>query len=160
MRPVVLLACGEPMRGDDALAFAVLDALPANTLAMADVRRVRQLMPEDLHDFVGPVIVLDAVDGPTPGTLVDIPLSTLRQAYDEGLNPASSHALPLPITLGIVERLAGGLPEGRFIGVAASDYSLGAALSPAVTDAVADCAARVNHWVRALAHPSRPRACA
>jgi hydrogenase maturation protease len=148
------------MRGDDALALAVLDALPATTLAMAEVRRVRQLMPDDMHDVDGPLIVLDAVEGPPPGTVVDIPLSALLQAHEEGLNPASSHALPLPITLGIVERLAGSLPDGRFVGVAASGYTLGAPLSLAVADAVADCAARVNHWVRALAHPSRPRACA
>jgi hydrogenase maturation protease len=155
MRKVVLLACGEPMRGDDALAVAVLDALPATTRAMVEVRPVGQLMPDDLHDVDGAVIVLDAVDGPAPGTVVDLPLSALTDAYDRGVTPASSHALPLPVTLGIVGRLPGGLPEGRFVGVAAADYTLGAPLSTAVRDAVPACAARVNHWVRALVHETR-----
>jgi hydrogenase maturation protease len=156
MRTVVLLACGEPMRGDDALALAVLDALPATTRSLAEIRPIGQLMPDDLHGIDGAVIVLDAVDGPPPGTLVDLPLSALTEAYERGLTPASSHALPLPVTLGIVGRLAGGLPDGRFLGVAASDYTLGAPLSAAVRDAVPACAARVNHWVRALVHETRP----
>ena len=156
MRKVVLLACGEPMRGDDALALAVIDALPATTLSMVEVRPIGQLMPDDLQGLEGAVIVLDAVDGPPPGTLVDLPLSSLTDAYDRGLTPASSHALPLPVTLGIVSRLPGGLPKGRFIGVAASDYSLGAPLSPTVREAVPACAARVNHWTRALVPGTRP----
>jgi hydrogenase maturation protease len=155
VRKVILLACGEPMRGDDALALAVLDELPATTRSMVEIRPIGQLMPDDLHDVGGPVIVLDAVDGPPPGTLVDLPLAALSEAYEHGLSPASSHALPLSVTLGIVGRLPGGLPDGRFVGVAASDYTLGAPLSPVVRAAVPACAARVNHWVRALAHESR-----
>ncbi len=156
MRNVVLLACGEPMRGDDALALAVLDALPPATRGMVEVRNVGQLMPDDLHGLNGAVIILDAVDGPPPGTVVDLPLSALADAHDHGVTPASSHALPLPVTLGIVGQLPGGLPEGRFIGVAGSAYTLGAPLSAIVRDAVPACAARVNHWVRALVHESRP----
>lgn len=156
MRHVVLLACGEPMRGDDALALAVLDALPATTRAMVEIRPVGQLMPDDLHGIDGAVIVLDAVEGPPAGTVIDLPLSALSEAYDRGISPASSHALPLPVTLGIVERLPGGMPDGRFLGVAAADYTLGAPLSPSVQEAVPDCAARVNHWVRALVHEAKP----
>jgi hydrogenase maturation protease len=156
MRHVVLLACGEPMRGDDALALAVLDALPATTKAMVEIRPVGQLMPDDLHGINGAVIVLDAVEGPPAGTVIDLPLSALSEAYDRGISPASSHALPLPVTLGIVERLPGGMPDGRFLGVAAADYTLGAPLSPSVQEAVPDCAARVNHWVRALVHETKP----
>ena len=156
MRHVVLLACGEPMRGDDALALAVLDALPATTRAMVEIRPVGQLMPDDLHGIDGAVIVLDAVEGPPAGTVLDLPLSALSEAYDRGISPASSHALPLPVTLGIVERLPGGMPDGRFLGVAAADYTLGAPLSPSVQEAVPDCAARVNHCVRALVHEAKP----
>jgi hydrogenase maturation protease len=156
MRHVVLLACAEPMRGDDALALAVLDALPATTRAMVEIRPVGQLMPDDLHGIDGAVIVLDAVEGPPAGTVIDLPLSALSEAYDRGISPASSHALPLPVTLGIVERLPGGMPDGRFLGVAAADYTLGAPLSPSVQEAVPDCAARVNHWVRALVHEAKP----
>lgn len=158
---VTLLVCGEPMRGDDALALAVLDALPATVRAMADVSHVGQLMPDDLHPHASPVIVLDAVAGPAPGTLVDLPLDRLAAASAGGdFNPASSHALPLLITLGIVEHLPGGLPDGRFVGIGGSDYTLGAGLSPAVRDAIAPCAARVSEWLRVLANQEGSAACA
>ena len=161
MPPVTLLVCGEPMRGDDALALAVLDALPPTARALADVRHVGQLMPDDLHPHASPVIVLDAVAGPAPGTLVDVPLDRLAASSARGaFTPASSHALPLPITLGIVERLAGGLPDGRFVGIGAADYTLGAGLSPAVRNAIAPCAARLSAWLTLLAGQEGPAACA
>lgn len=161
MPSVTLLVCGEPMRGDDALALAVLDALPPTARAKADVRHVGQLMPDDLHPHARPVIVLDAVAGPAPGTLVDLPLDGLAAASARGdFNPASSHALPLTITLGIVERLSGGLPDGRFVGIGGSDYTLGTGLSPAVRDAIAPCAARVSEWLTVLANQEGSATCA
>jgi hydrogenase maturation protease len=161
MPPVTLLVCGEPMRGDDALALAVLEALPPTARARADVRHVRQLMPDDLHPHASPVIVLDAVAGPAPGTLVDVPLKGLAAASAGGdFHPASSHALPLPVTLGIVEQLSGGLPNGRFVGIGGADYTLGAGLSPAVRHAIAPCAARVSEWLTVLADQERTIACA
>jgi hydrogenase maturation protease len=117
-------------------------------------------MPEDLLDVGGPVIVVDAVHGLEPGTIVDLPLTELPELFASGVSPGSSHALPLPMILGIVERLAGGLPEGRFIGVAGADFALGAGLSAQVLDAIEPCAARLNHWVRALAHERRAPQCA
>jgi hydrogenase maturation protease len=160
MRRVTLLLCGEPMRGDDAVAAAVIAALPAGTLGMVDVRHVGQLMPDDLMSTDGPVILVDAVEGLTPGEVVDLPLASLAAAHAAGISPGSSHALPLPITLGIVERLRGGLPEGRFVGVAGAAYGIGAPLSGAVREAVPACAARLSHWIRVLAHGSRSPVCA
>ena len=59
------------------------------------------------------------------------------------------------LTLGVVERLAGKLPEGRFLGVGAASYAIGAPLSPPVRDAVAACSERLGAWIRALAGDSR-----
>lgn len=161
IRRVTLLACGEPMRGDDAVADAVIAALPATTMGLVEVRHPGHLMPDDLLATRGPVILVDAVEGPAAGEVVDLPLASLMAAHAAGINPASSHALPLPVTLGIVERLrGGGLPEGRFVGVAGAGYGIGAPLSGAVRDAVPACAARLNHWIRVLAHASRSAACA
>jgi hydrogenase maturation protease len=154
MQRVTLLICGEAMRGDDGVADVVLAALPASTRALVDVRSVGQLMADDLLDCGGPLIMVDAVDGPPPGEIVDLPLTALLEA-DSGVNPGSSHALPLPITLAVARQLRGGLPEGRFVGVAAASYDIGAALSPVVREAVPACAASLNHWVRVLAHEPR-----
>jgi hydrogenase maturation protease len=161
MRRVTLLVCGEPMRGDDALALSVLDAIPPAARELADVRYVGQLMPDDLDTEACPVIVLDAVDGPRPGTIVDLPFDRLAAASaGGGFSPASSHALPLPITLGIVERLSGRLPDGRFVGIGGADYALGVGLSPAVRDAIRPCAQRVGEWVSLLAQEPEILPCA
>jgi hydrogenase maturation protease len=162
MGRVVLLVCGEPMRGDDGVGQAVLDALPPATRSLTDVREVGQLMPDDFHDLGdASIVLLDAVDGIAPGELVDLPLSSLGDACARGLSPASSHALPIPLTLGVVERLAGRLPEGRFLGVGAASYAIGAPLSPPVQEAVAACSAHLGEWIRVLGgQPARAEPCA
>jgi hydrogenase maturation protease len=162
MGRVVLLVCGEPMRGDDGVGQAILGALPPTTRSLIDVREVGQLMPDDLCDLGdAPVVLLDAVDGIAPGQLVDLPLSRLGDACARGLSPASSHALPIPLTLGVVERLAGRLPAGRFLGVGAASYAIGAPLSPPVQEAVAACTAQLGEWIRVLGRePARAETCA
>ena len=160
MRRVTVLVCGEPMRGDDAVAAAVLGRLRPTTLALLRVEQVGQLTPDHLLAVRGPVILLDAVDGPPAGEIIDLPLASLLSADATGVRPASSHGVPMPMAIGIADRLGGGLPEGRFIGVAGAQYGLGARLSDAVTDAVPLCAERVDHWARVLAHGTRQPTCA
>ena len=160
VRRVTVLVCGEPLRGDDAVADALVHALPASTLGLGEVCHVGGLMPDDLIAAGSPVIVVDAVRGLPAGTVVDLPLSALAELAAAGVSPASTHALPLTTVLGIVERLAGTLPEGRFIGVAGDDFALGDPLSDDVRDAVEPCAARLGHWMRTLAHATGAGACA
>lgn len=160
MSRVLLLVCGEPLRGDDSVGPAVADALPASMRDLAEVRHVGQLMPDDLQGLSVPVIVLDAVEGVEAGILVDLPLGDLTAAAAAGLAPASSHALPLPLTLGVVERLDGRLPGGRFLGVGAASFEVGAPLSPPVQAAVEACTARLTEWIRVLAGSGSAVRCA
>jgi hypothetical protein len=92
--------------------------------------------------------------------VVERPLHELGDLFDAGVAPSSSHALPLPMVLKIVEGLAGGLPDGRFIGVAGEDFGLGTGLSDRVAAVVEPAAAVLNHWIRVLAHHRRAAACA
>jgi hydrogenase maturation protease len=160
MRPVTVLVCGEPMRGDDGVASAVLQHLPSTTEALIRIEPVGLLTPDHLLAAEGPVILLDAVNGPPAGEIVDMPFGALKAASDAGINPASSHGLPLPASIEIVERLAGAPLEGRFIGVAGAEYRLGAPLSPTVRDAVPRCAERLTYWAHVLAHQTRTPTCA
>jgi hydrogenase maturation protease len=160
MRRVTLLVCGEPMRGDDAVADRIVGQLPATTRALAEVCHVGALMPDDLIGAGSPVIVVDAVHGLPAGSVIDLPIEALGELVEAGVAPGSTHALPLPMVLGLVEQLAGGLPEGRFVGVAGAAYGLGAPLSQDVVDALAPAAARLGHWIRVLAHARRLPACA
>jgi hydrogenase maturation protease len=160
MRRVTVLVCGEPLRGDDAVAEALVRALPAATLRLGEICHVGGLMPDDLLAAGSPVIVVDAVRGLPAGTVVDLPLEGVAELAAMGVTSASTHALPMPTVLGLVRQLAGRLPEGRFIGVAGGDFGLGDPLSDEVREAVEPCAARLGHWVRALAHDGRSGACA
>ena len=160
MAQVVLLVCGEPMRGDDSVGAAVAEALPASIRSLADVRHVGQLMPDDLHGLSAPVIVVDAVEGVEPGAMVDLSFDGVIDAASSGLTPASSHALPIPLTLGVVERLGGRLPEGRFLGVGAASYEVGAPMSAPVAAAVGPCSARLAEWIQVLAASAGADSCA
>jgi hydrogenase maturation protease len=151
MRTVTILVCGEPLRGDDGVAIAVADGLARSTRSGLEIRRVGSLMPDDVVDVEGPVLVLDAVAGPEPGTFVDLPLAAV--AADSTLAPParSSHALSVPATLGIAARLRdGGLPPGRFLGVAVGRVGIGDELSQEVAAAVPRVVRRAGAWVRAL----------
>lgn len=159
MRTIRLLVCGEPMRGDDAVAAAILDRLPLTTRHLVTIWHVTAPMPDDLIDAPGPVIILDAVNGPAPGEVIDLPLAALL-APDRATSAASSHALPLPAVLQIVERIRGDLPEGRFIGVAGAQFALGAPLSASVRMSIPAATARLGHWIRVLAHAHAVPSCA
>ena len=160
MRRVTLLVCGEVMRGDDAVAERIVALLPATTLSLADVCHVGALMPDDLIGAGAPVIIVAAVHGLPAGSVIDLPIDALTELVEAGVAPGSTHALPLPMVLGLVEQLAGRLPEGRFIGVAGAGYGLGSPLSKPVVDAIGPAAARLGHWIRVLAHARRLPACA
>jgi hypothetical protein len=84
VRRVTLLVCGDPMRGDDAVAGAILGALPATSRHLADIRDVSGLMPDDLLGAEGPLIILDAVHGPPAGTVVDLPKKGLHSLVVAG----------------------------------------------------------------------------
>lgn len=160
MSRVTLLACGEPLRGDDGVARAIVRRLPAATRPLAEVREVGGLMPDDILDAGAPLIVIDAVHGPPPGTLIDLPLAQLAGVADAGPTPSSSHVLPIGTVLGIVERLGGDLSESRFIGVAAADFAMGASLSRPVRRAVEVAAVRCAYWIEILAGRPEVPACA
>jgi hydrogenase maturation protease len=154
LRRVTVLVCGEPMRGDDGLAERIVAALPAATRHMIDARTVGGLMPDDLA-VDGPVILVDAIHGVPPGAVVDLPLGDLAALFESGAAPGSSHVLPMPAVLALAQRLGGGLPDGRFIGIGAARFTLGAPISAAVRRAIPPAAARLNHWIRAFVHPRR-----
>ena len=101
-------------------------------------------MPDDLLDATGPVIIVDAVRGPTPGEVVDLPLTALLEP-DQATAAASTHALPLPSVLRLVTEMRGALPEGRFIGIAGARFALGAPLSASVRMAIPAATARLGH---------------
>jgi len=161
--PTVVLVCGERLRGDDAVAFDAVAALPAGTRAAATIVEAGALdvaalvgLPEDAN-----VVVVDAVAGVAAGELVAIPLADLARSSprDAPGAPAarSTHALPIPATLAIAAALRGRAVEGTFLGVGIAQCVPGAPLSPRVAAAVPALAQalaqRIGTPVEATARP-------
>jgi hydrogenase maturation protease len=154
MARVTLLVCGEAMRGDDALALRAVAALPAEVSALAEIREIGQLSPDELLDAPAPVIVVDAVSGPPPGELVDMALGDVARMGDGAPHAASTHALPLATAIGLSIRLRGSAPEGRFLGMAGAEYGIDLPLSPVVADALPRLTDAIARWIRDLSRPA------
>jgi hydrogenase maturation protease len=134
--PVVVFACGEPLRGDDGLGPEAVRGLDASTRNRAVIRAVACLGPEELVEL-GPnsyVIIVDAVVGVPPGRLVRLDLTVLDGAAG-GVAPTSTHQLPLPDVIGLAE-LLGWRPRGVFLGLGAASVEPGAQLSRSVAAAL------------------------
>lgn len=137
----VVIACGQRMRGDDGVAFELVGALDASARRLAmiieagslDVAQLLELPPE------ARCIVVDAVAGVAPGTLVEIDLARLAGAGCDQAHAqlrCSSHAQPIPQTLALARLLRGRAIEGTLLGVGIAQCRAGAALSPAVAASV------------------------
>jgi hydrogenase maturation protease len=146
-----ILACGDASRGDDGVAFVAVGRLGRDGAHGARVRRVGQLLPDDLVTALaeGPCVVVDAVHGIRPGDVVQMPLR--RVAATGGPLPASSHALPIEIVIGLAEALGAVIDDGTFIGIGGEAFTLGPGLSPAAAYGATAGAAAIERLVRSEA---------
>jgi hydrogenase maturation protease len=131
-RPVRLLVCGNPHRGDDGASLmavaGLLARLPPRLLALLDVRHCEQLDIEDLVDVPGSTVcvVVDTVLGIDPGEIVAMPLAELPDA-DAAAAPVarSTHVLPLGQVVAIAGILRDAPIEGRFVGIGGGSFEFG-----------------------------------
>jgi hydrogenase maturation protease len=134
-RPVIVLVCGEPRRGDDAAAFAAtsaaVDLLSAGIRGVADIRPVGALDVDDIAS-VGEgaaCLIVDAAVGPDPGAIVLGSLASLARSGGDGPAPRSTHAMPADQVLGLAAIVRPGLPPGSFVGIGGASFGLGEGLS-------------------------------
>jgi hydrogenase maturation protease len=130
---IPLLVCGEPARGDDAVALAAVAALPAIARDRVEVVPCGQLEVDHLLDVPAgmPCIVVDAAVGVAPGEVVVLSLADVGARRDGGA-PRSSHTLRPDQAIALAATLRGAPPAGVFVGIGGADFTLGADLSPAV----------------------------
>jgi hydrogenase maturation protease len=156
---IIVLACGDELRGDDGVALAAVGALPPAVLAHAEVRIVGAVAVEDLVALpVGSrVVIVDAVAGPAPGQLVELELAALHGRASDlaapgvpAVSPTSSHQLPLPEVVALAGLLRDAPLEGRFVGVGIGSVAFGSGLSEPVAAAVPALTEAVARIVRAL----------
>jgi len=125
--PVLVLAVGNPSRGDDAIGPILAQRLEALGLSHIEVITDFQLQVEHALDLEGRqrVIFIDAGTGtPSPFELRRV------QAMADFLH--TSHALLPEAVLATYERVTGGVsPETWLLCVRGETFELGEALSPA-----------------------------
>lgn len=143
-----ILVCGDASRGDDGAAIAAVARMSRGDPPGTRVRRVGQLEPDDLVRAVsggGRCIVVDAVRGIDPGRIIEVPLQAL--AAHDGPQPASSHALPLEIVIGLAEALGAEMDHAVFVGIGGRCFELGTGLSPIVERALDAAAAAIDRRI-------------
>jgi hydrogenase maturation protease len=145
----VVYVCGQPFRGDDAVGFAILDAIEPQTRNAATIVERGSL---DVADLIAlPVdarcIVVDAVAGIEPGALIELDLrdlaATEADASELRAATGSTHALSIPQTLRLARTLRGTPIAGTFIGVGIAQCVPGTRLSQHVAAAVPSAARSV-----------------
>lgn len=125
--PLLVLAVGNPSRGDDALGPALAERLEAAALPGVEVITDFQLQVEHALDLVGrrTVIFVDA-GSETPAPFEWRPVTAAADFLH------TSHALSPEAVLQTYERVEGGqAPDAWVLCVRGESYELGAALSAA-----------------------------
>ena len=132
--PVVILACGNPSRGDDALGPLLLDRLQdwLDAEGLADGFELIgdfQLNIEHALDLAGRRLALFIDAGhATPAPFV------FREAVAAEMAGHSTHALPPEAVLAVLPRIAGETPPPAFVlCVRGEHFELGEGLSDAAT---------------------------
>jgi hydrogenase maturation protease len=135
MTHATVFVCGDRHRRDDAAALRAADLLGQVVPEDVELRRVGQLGPDDLvaASSAGRCLVIDAVRGITPGTVIAMPLVELESG---GPTSASSHALPLPTVIALADALGGDMSRGTFLGIGGEEFELGEGLTPRVEEAL------------------------
>ncbi len=110
---IIVLACGDELRGDDGVALAAVGALPPEVLARAEVRMVGAVAVEDLVALPAGsrVVIVDAVAGPVPGQLVEFELAALPGRAPDPVAPDAGASATRAPDLATPDSGASGAPD-------------------------------------------------
>ena len=137
---VLVLAVGNPLRGDDGAGPAAVEDLP---LPGCEVVVAHQLLPEhaELVARARLAVFVDARDGGAPGEVSEEPVTA------GGAQPLSHHLSPGHL-LALARALGGRAPPAIALSVAGADFSLGERLSPEVKAALPALRQRIARAAR------------
>jgi hydrogenase maturation protease len=168
---VRLIVLGAADRGDDALGPLAVAELPPHIWSLIDVRLCASLDLIDLVDVAdgGACLIVDAARGMPPGSVRFIPFERfLRRRANDLPDPRSSHELPVPELVRLVNVIRKGLPRGGFLVAGGSRFGLGELPSREVALAIPMVAAAIEAAVvgyttrrrRRTVHPREVATCA
>lgn len=163
MTKTLVIGYGNPLRGDDGVGWAVVEALDG-TLAAAQTAAQKaaqqtavsthvghQLLPE-LSEPISDadhVIFVDAAVSGSPGQIAE---TTVTPA-PPGPNPFTHHLTPSGL-LAMARDVYGRLPLATLITITGHDFSFSEQLSPPVAAAVPQVAARIMQIAGCVQEPS------
>ena len=140
---ILVIACGNPLRADDAVAWHIAEALEdANNDPTIRVRTVQQLTPELAEEIshAETVVFVDAAESDNPGavTLEALqPMPAAPSRFTHSVHPAA--------LLGLARDLCGRAPDRAFLlTVAGSSFEFSEALSAPVAQAVPEAVRRIR----------------
>jgi hydrogenase maturation protease len=154
----LIVCCGHPAAGDDALGPLVARALRAQGLPegveLVDVGANPARLLDHLDDCTA-LIVVDAIacEGRAAGELIDVAWPEARSALTLSSSSASStHALGLAEQLALVEQLGMRPRAVRVVGLTIAQAATGSDVSDAVRDRLPALLERVRLVCREMTH--------
>ncbi len=138
--PLLLLAVGNPARGDDGLGPALLERLAPEAGDGVELLLDYQLQVEHALDLAGreAVLFIDATRA-----AVGVQLSRVHPAQ---ALPALSHALTPAGVLHVAQRLGQPLPQAWQLAIEGESFGLGEGLSEAASARLSQALAVVRAW--------------
>jgi hydrogenase maturation protease len=142
----VVIGIGNPLRGDDGIGWAVVEALTDVAVGWGVTAvATHQLLPELLDDLHAArvVIFVDASVNGQPGSVA----VTAVQPSPDG--PASSHQIGPAVLLAMGVELYGRIPPAHLITITGQDFGFHEQLSPAVRKTIAEVVRQVEQIMQA-----------
>ncbi|GJM41050.1 MAG: hydrogenase [Ardenticatenaceae bacterium] len=133
MLKTVVIGIGNPLRGDDGVGWAVIEALEAESGAPITAVSAHQLLPEhiDLFRLEAQVIFVDAS---VEGTAGEVTVTAVPATKD---GPAASHHLHPGVLLALGEKLYGRMPPAHLITISGQAFGYEEKLSLPAREAIA-----------------------
>jgi hydrogenase maturation protease len=153
---VLVIGYGNPQRGDDGVAWKVLDALhavhPRPEAPPLRLKGVHQLTPElaEPASRARAVIFVDARADAAPGAVSCEPVTP-----DAGTSPLTHTLAPQTVLL-YAERLFGHAPRAAIVTIGGTTFDHGSKLTPETLEAVPKAVRRIRSLVRLWARAPHP----
>jgi hydrogenase maturation protease len=150
--PLLVIAIGNPSRGDDALGPALLELLDADGVqagAAVELLTDFQLQVEHALDLAGRqgVLFVDAaLPGSTGGAALGVSLARIDA---DAAAPLTSHALRPQAVLHVCGALRQPVPPAWQLAIVGESFELGAPLSDAARDHLARARDLAHAWIDA-----------
>ncbi len=145
-KKTVVIGIGNPLRGDDGVGWAVVEAL-ADVAAAWGITAVttHQLLPE-LLDTIQDAAQVIFVDASVAGEAGCVAVTPIQPATD---GPAASHQMHPGVLLALGRELYGRMPSAYLITVAGHDFGYQETLTVPVQQSIAAVLRQVQQLVNA-----------